>query len=352
MSKIFDMFNAKEIGSYWAEVNKTQVPFLGAGLFPARKQIGLDLSWIKGKGGLPVALKPSQFDAKATLRDRIGVARVETEMPFFREAMLIKEKDRQDLMRLEKNGNEVIKPMIQRIYDDIITLVDGANVQAERQIMQLLSTGGISIVANGVDYTYDYTDEAWKAENVTTLADNAKWSAKETANPIKDIKEAQRAVQAKTGVKPTRAICNSTVWNNLLENAAIRTAINAGKGITLTTAEIFDADLQAYLLRNLNLTVVVYDNMFVNENKETKKFFPDEVFTLIPATTLGNTWYGTTPEEADLMGGRTNADVSIVNTGVAITTIMQEHPVNKETIVSEIVLPSFERIDEMHILNV
>lgn len=351
MANIFDMFNAKAIGSYWAEVNKTQVPFLGTGLFPARKQVGLDLSWVKGKGGLPVALKPSQFDAKATLRDRIGVARVETEMPFFREAMLIKEKDRQDLMAFEKNGDEYVKPMVQRIYDDIVTLVDGANVQAERMVMQLLATGGISIIANGVDYTYNYADEAWKAENITTLADNAKWSAKETANPIKDIKTAQMAVQAKTGVKPARAICNSTVWNDMLENAAIRAAINTGRGI-VAEAEIFDADLQAYLLRNLNLTVVVYDNMFVNENKEMQKFFPDGVFTLIPATTLGNTWYGTTPEEADLMGGRTNADVSIVNTGVAITTIMQEHPVNKETIVSEIVLPSFERIDEMHILNV
>lgn len=349
---IFDMFNSKAIGSYWAEVNKTQTPFLGASLFPAKKQVGLDLSWIKGKGGLAVALKPSQFDAKATLRDRIGVARIETEMPFFREGMLIKEKDRQQLMMLEKNGDEYVKPMVARIYDDIVALVDGANVQAERQIMQLLSTAGINIVANGVDYTYDYADADFKANNITTLADTAKWSAKETANPIKDIREAQATTQAKTGTKPTRAICNSTVWNNLLENVAIKTAINASKGIALTTAEIFDVDLQAYLLRNLNLTVVVYDNMFVNENKKTVKYFPDEVFTLLPATTLGNLYYGTTPEEADLMGGKSNADVSVVNTGVAITTILREHPVNKETIVSEIMLPSFERIDEIHILNV
>ena len=45
-------------------------------------------------------------------------------------------------------------------------------------------------------------------------------------------------------------------------------------------------------------------------------------------------------------------EVSIVNTGVAITRILQEHPVNINTFASEIVLPSFERMDEVAVLNV
>lgn len=41
-----------------------------------------------------------------------------------------------------------------------------------------------------------------------------------------------------------------------------------------------------------------------------------------------------------------------MNTGIAITRILQEHPVNINTFASEIVLPSFERMDEVAVLNV
>jgi hypothetical protein len=72
----------------------------------------------------------------------------------------------------------------------------------------------------------------------------------------------------------------------------------------------------------------------------------------LPSYALGNTWFGTTPEEFDLMSGTANASVSIVNTGVAITTIKEPHPVNVQTIVSEIILPSFERMDDIFVIKV
>ena len=80
-------------------------------------------------------------------------------------------------------------------------------------------------------------------------------------------------------------------------------------------------------------------------------FVPVGYICLIPDGSLGGTWYGTTPEEADLRGAA-NAEVSIVNTGVAITRTIQEHPVNTNIFASEIVLPSFERMDEVAVLNV
>ena len=64
----------------------------------------------------------------------------------------------------------------------------------------------------------------------------------------------------------------------------------------------------------------------------------------MPSGNLGQTWYGTTPEESDLMTG-SDAQVSIVNTGTAITTYKEKHPVNIVTIVSSVMIPSFEAID-------
>ena len=147
MSKtIFDMVNAKEIATYWTEAYENRVPYLGATLFPARKQLGLNLSWIKGAQGLPVALTPSAPDAKATLRDRIGVKKVETEMPFFREAMRIGEKDRQEINKLLAASNSAtLEPILNRIFDDASNLIAGAEVQAERMRMQLFRPGKLRL---------------------------------------------------------------------------------------------------------------------------------------------------------------------------------------------------------------
>ena len=99
------------------------------------------------------------------------------------------------------------------------------------------------------------------------------------------------------------------------------------------------------------ITPVTYGKKYKDESKATKSFVPDGYVAFIPEGNLGSTWYGTTPEEADLMSNSA-AEVSIVNTGVAITTVTNPHPVNKEIYASEIVLPSFERMEEVVTLKV
>lgn len=346
MPTIFDLVNAKSIATYYKESTSNKIPSLGRTLFPPKKQLGLDLSWIKGANGLPVALMPSEFDAKATLRDRIGFSKVETEMPFFREAMRIGEKDRQELNKLLASSNEAyLMPMITKIYDDVTTLVNGAEVQPERMIMQLLSTGKIAIRANRQDYDYDYK---MSNEHKETLLTTARWSEKDST-PIEDIMRWQNEVSNNTGTKPTKAIMTNKTFGYLLNHPSIRLDMNplGGQNVIMT-----DAMLKQYLSVKLGLSVAVYDKKYIAEDKTTQNFFPDDVFTLIPDGSLGNTYYGTTPEESDLMAGNSPADVQIVDTGVAITTIKEPHPVNVETIVSEIVLPSFETLDNIFIAKV
>jgi hypothetical protein len=346
MPTIFDLVNAQNIGTYFESNPSNKIPYLGAILFPAKKQLGLDLSWIKGANGLPVALMPSAFDAKATVRDRIGVDKVQTEMPFFRESMRIGEKDRQELNRLlASNLEEAYKSTVNRIYDDVATLVSGADVQPERMIMQLLSTGKIAISANRVPLDYDYK---MKVEHKETLLAGAQWSSPDSA-PIQDILNWMDKVEANTGVRPTNAITTRKTFGYLLANKSIRLDMNplGGQHIIMT-----EAMLKQYLITKLGLSVAVYNKKYRSESGALFNFYPDEHFTLIPDGKLGQTYYGTTPEESDLMTGATTADVKIVNTGVAITTIKESHPVNVETIVSEIVLPSFETIDNIFIAKV
>jgi len=348
MPTIFDLVNAKEIGTFWTESADNRIPYLGATLFPSKKQLGLDLSWIKGRQGLPVALKPSAFDAKATLRDRIGISKIETEMPFFRESMRIGEKDRQELNKVRDAQNSAFfEPIIAKIYDDIGQLIQGAEVSAERMRMQLLSSGTIAVEANRVQYDYDY--HLSEDNKVVITDEDSKWSNPETARPVEDLMEWMRTVEELTGSRPTRAICTSKTWNYLVANESIRGDMQF---IDPTAVIVTDEMIRQYLATKLGLQVTVYNKRYVDENGQTKQFFEDDVFTLLPSGNLGNTYYGTTPEESDLMSGNTDAQVSIVDTGVAVTTIKEPHPVNVFTVVSAIMLPSFERIDDIFIATV
>ena len=354
---LFDgLFSPAAIGANWTENASNRIPYLGEGLFPARKQAGLDLKWIKGSKGIPVSLMPSAFDAKATFRDRIGVSKVETEMPFFREGFKIKERDRQDILRAQSANDPYVNAAIQRVFDDANELIEGAMVVGERERMQLLfpvnGNVGISIMANGVDYTYNYDpDGAWKASNYFELTNpNDKWTDHTNSDPFGDIQDAKDAISAKTGSDLRIAIMNKATFKELRLNKNIKDRYLSKSGQAF--GYLTDPEIIQILKDTVDLDgIVLYDKQFRNENKVASKFVPDGYVALIPAGTLGETCYGTTPEEADLMG-KNVAPVQIVETGIAITQETTINPVNVNTFASEIILPSYERMDEVALLKV
>lgn len=330
------------------------IDYLGRALFPAKKKAGLDLSWLKGSRGLPVSLMPSAFDAKATFRDRIGFSKLETEMPFFREGFKIKERDRQELLRVQDINDPYAQQVMEFVFDDARELLAAANVVPERMIMQLLfPTGGnaaISIKANGVDYSYNYdTDGSWKLSNYIVLTGGDTWDAADTADPFKAFKQAKDAVRAKTGAEPRVAIMNTNTFNLLAATSAVKTRYLSSNGLSL--GYLTDAEVTNVVSGTSRLNIAVYDKQYRDEDGVVHGFVPDGYVCLVPEGNLGSTWYGTTPEEADLMGSG-KAEVSIVDTGVALTRIIEEHPVNINFFASEIVLPSFERMDEVAVLKV
>ena len=348
------LIGAKAIAANWTEASSNRTPYLGETLFPAKKKAGLDLSWYKGSKGVPVTLMPSAFDAKATFRDRPGVEKLETELPFFREGFKLKEKDRQQILRVLDSNDPYAIEIISRVFDDSTNLIEGALVVSERERMQLLfapnGNVGITIKANGVDYTYNYDPNgAWKATNYFALTGNSAWDQAATADPFADIQTAMDAVSDNGG--QGRYLAMNTTTFRLLRT------INAVKSRFLTTlgnavGYLSDADVAAVVKDTMGLAgIIVYDKQFRDENKQIQKFVPDNYVALLPEGALGNTWFGTTPEEADLQGSG-EADVAIVNTGIAVTQILDPHPVNLNTFASEIVLPSYEAMDEVALLKV
>lgn len=351
---IRDAYTSKAIALVNTEVASNRIAYLGAGLFPAKKKMGLDLKWIKTSKGLPVSLAPSNFDAVSTLRSREGFKLTETEMAFFRESMLVKEADEQEIMRVKDSTDPYAAEVLSRIFDDANTLVDGANVVPERMIMQLLAPSDgspkISIEANGVTYAYNYDPNGtYKTKNFASLTtDTDKWSDTTNSDPMDDIATALDAVEAETGERPSIMIVSRKTMDYLKQNAKIKSAILAQN----TTATVFmnDNRVKEVFSNELGIRIIVYSKQYKKEDGTAAKFYPDGFATLIPDGALGNTWYGTTPEERTLMGSG-EADVSIVNTGVAVAVTTTSDPVHTKTTVSEIVLPSYERMDSTYVIK-
>ena len=351
---IRDAYNASAIALVNTEVASNKIPYLGSGLFPAKKKMGLDLKWIKTSKGLPVSLAPSNFDAVSTLRSREGFKLTETEMAFFRESMLIKEADEQEMMRVQDSTDPYAAEVLSRIFDDANTLIDGANVVPERMIMQLLAPKDghpkISIQANGVPYEYNYDpNNTYSSKNYAELSSSTDmWNDTENSDPLDDVSVALDAVEAETGERPSIMIISRKTMAYLKQNKKIRNAILAQNA----TANIFmnDNRVKEVFSNELGISVIVYSKQYKDETGKAQKFYPDGFATLIPTGALGNTWYGTTPEERTLMGNAT-ADVSIVNTGVAVAVTVSNDPVQTKTTVSEIVLPSYERMDSTYVIK-
>ena len=352
---ITELYSAKTIAEQWTSDPSNAVAYLGEAFFPANKQMDLDLAWIKGHNGLPISLKPSTFDAKATFRDRIGVSKITTEMPFFREGALLTEKDRRDMLRLQGADDPYALSVLNHIYDDANGLIDGARVVSERMRFQLLAPAdgnvGINIASNGVSYVYNYDpDGSWKSSNYTALTTSAdKWDAATTCDPLDDLSTAMDAVENKTGTRPDTAIMSLKTFNYLKKAASIRSAIlaqNATANIFMTTELA-----KQFIKTTLGLDVIVYTKKFKKEDGTAAAFMPDDVVTLLTAIPVGETMFSYTPEEVDLASGSA-VDTSTVDTGISVTTVQTVDPVNVETIVSEIVLPTFPNMDNVAVLKV
>lgn len=342
---IFDLVKAPELTSYWEERTQDMPPYLGEELFPADKKLGLKLDWIKGAKGLPVVLKPSAFDVGAVPRTRIGFDKLTAEMPFFKESTYIDEELRQQLNMVLETGNQnYIDAVMRRVFDDEVRLLEGARARREEMRMMALTTGSIAITANGQHYEYDYG----MPENHKINVDTA-WSDLTNSDPIEDLRLAMDKIEDDTGIRPSRGVVTRKTWGYLRNNQKIlKSSFVLSNG---QVGALSDSRLTQYLSDELGLELIIYGKRYINDAGTPTQFVPDDTAILFPAGDLGATWFGTTPEESDLMGG-TVANVSITDVGVAVTTVQKNDPVNVETKVTQICLPSFEAANSVAIIDV
>lgn len=341
MANIYELVTAENVTSYWTELNQNTQPDIGETLFPIQQQLGTELKWIKGASNQPVGIRLSSFDAKSIRRDMEGIKEYSTKMPFFKESVYIDEDLRQQLNNfIDANKPAIVDRILSRIFDREAKLIDATKVTLERMRMEALTTGTITLSSNGQSYTYDY---GVPANHKKTVAKS--WSEAD-ADIIGNIQSYVDMMKAE-GVTITRAICNSSVANTFKKNTAMKNAIYVFAG---GTVDITTDVARRYIESETKVKIVVNDNVYVDEQGASHKYIPDDTIVFMPDGILGYTNLGTTPEESDLINNL-NANVSIVNEGVAVTTSQMVDPVNVDTKVSMIALPSFEEADKVVIVD-
>ena len=336
---------AKNVRAIWEADADNRPPYLGEAFFPNTKQLGLELNLIKGKQGLPVALVSANWDTDVLYRDRIGFTSLQAELPFFKEAYKISEKLRQQILTTTENYQT---PLFNEIFNDSQELLDGAEVTAERMRMQLLGTGTISIQENGVDKQYDYGFNS----STQFVTESTLWTAS-GAHPFKSFVAQLKNYKNLTKKAPKVAIFGYDAYQLLINDADI---ISYFESLTTPLLAPTDDEIHAYIERRSGVRVIVNDAQYVKARDNTKTpvyFFPADRYTILSTVDMGETVYGTTPEEADLLGGNSNIlDGEVLEKGVAITTWKETDPVSVSIKVSEVVAPSCPNIDKIYIVKV
>lgn len=345
---VIDMFEditSANIATYWTTITQTEQPYLGEVLFPNTTTPDQSVSWYKGVTNAPKPLQMSAFDVQAVPRSRQGFEEVTVKTKFFKESKYIDEQLRQDLIHAQQSAIAAQKDIILgRIYKDETELIRGASLTREIMRMQLLQTGKLLMKGtNGQIYNEDLQMKATHQANARTA-----WGTT-GASPVDDIRDAIDRIGTDEGVTIARAIVNLKTFRVLMQDAEIKATILANNANT-GAAFVPQSVVLAFLESELGVRFQVYDKAYVDATGKLQRFIADGNVVFLPAVTLGTTAFSTTPEAAGL-GAVSDADVSVVDTGVAITVSHKVDPVTKETKVSQQVFPTFEQIDSVYVLH-
>lgn len=357
-----DAFTARSLGVMWNNYEKTlgSAPYLGRQKFGTRKQDGLSLRFIKGKNGLPVSLKASNFDAQAELRDVGGFSDIQNEMPFYRESYMVTEREEQEYANYASAENaNLANQVLREISKKPMMLIEGARVVPERHIWSLLAPADgvpkIDVNIGGKSYTVEYTTDGGaehKKDHFVDITGTAtdKWDAPETATPLADLIQIKRDFTKKTGYSLARFSMNTETWEMVLNAEDTKKQV---LGITAYTGGIRmqQGQVTAYLREN-GIEIEVYDKVYVDPaDGATKYFIPTGIISAQSAGVyLGDYVFGTTPEERS--GSITDGTLSIVETGISVYTYATNHPINTHCVVSMIGLPTFEGMDSTVVIKV
>ena len=317
-------------------------------LFPSKKVSGVRIENAKGSKQKTVAIKQSTFDVAAENRALSANLTVEsTDMPFFKESITMDETTRRNLMQaIMSNNQNLVDYLLGEVFQGYVGLVKAAKVKQKAMRAMLVQNGYINIKTPSGDVVMDYGVPAKHREVITSEAD--KWT-NSSADIVGDLKRYQKAITDDQFAKPHILLMTETCFDNTI---AINDAITAHMlNTNLNVNRILtQADYLQFVKQFCGFDVVFLDNTSTYipyEGAAEVRHYEDNKIVLLNSTQLGNLVCGTTPEEFDKISGMGKLDTTVIEDGIAITSLEKGDPVTYSIKVSCLCLPSFDKAEEV-----
>ncbi len=305
MDGVLEIFDQKGIINYLKD--RVYPTYMGTELFPEEKRDELKFDELSEGSNIPVIASVTAFDAEAEIGTREAQER-SMELALIKRKMQLKEEEIIKLLHPRTNVEK--KQLINRVYADVDNLVMSIIARIELMRMEIVSKGTVTLSENDLTAVLDYgVPEEHKAANVD-------WD-KADSDPISDI----MAWYNKLGTKPTRIITSNTVLAKMTRHQNIVAALYGNGAKRIATAGELNNYLESLGLPKIYTNDDTYRKQLKNGKYETKRFFPENSFSMIPGETLGKTIYGPTPEEVRLS---TRPDIDIEAVGKILAMMYEE----------------------------
>lgn len=330
MARIDELFNTKELLNYYRV--KKQPAMLGDTLFPARKIQDIKFDMITGANGLPVSASVHAFDTETELASREVLQKGAAELALIKRKIAIGEREIIAINNPRMDSEQ--KALVMELFKDGDKMVNSVQTRIEAMRMELLSSGKINVKENGVSITLDYSVPAGNKKSFN-------WSDPKTANPLEDIKTLADAVEDASGTKPTRILTSSKVLNKILACESVKKAIFGVNFDKIATRKDLNSLLESMELPQVAVYNAKYKVQNANGKYTTKRYFPENILSMFAENALGETIYGLTAEEIELLGSNKMEEAKMVG-NIFVGVEKEGDPVRRYTKAVATALPTLE----------
>lgn len=299
---IKDILSTDNIRDYTNAI--PSVPYFFAPLFPDSRVEGFKFKVYRNSSdGLVTAARFHAFDAETDVDTREQLDFMEGTLGFVKRERLISE---EDLLILSAPRNNAEAQMaINHIYNDAVAMRQSVESRIEALRAQVIQTGKIEINENGYKNTVDF---GMKSTHKATWD----WTGGGKSKLDLLTEACDLVEEDSNGYRPTRAYTSRKQLAKMLMDEDLREIIlgtNRKKGI------LTQNDLNTYFAEQ-GLPQFYVFKKFWKQYDDTKaegvkkNYLDDDKVILLPDGPVGETIYGTTPEEVNMRSAGT--DVSKV----------------------------------------
>lgn len=327
MTAFTELFPAREILDY-TNGNAGIKSYAMEALFPTRKAASNDLITIVDKEVLPQIAHVHAFDTeaeKATYDQEVSTGEVfkYARKEVFDEVKMI------ELKEFKNAGLARYEPLADNVLQAGIRLTNAINTALELARVSILTTGKFAQTdPNGTSVTLDYKlDKSSQLKSVKFTDaefDPIEWLVEQQQNANFDMTRGLTSVKALAAMR-----ANPNVVKRVL-------------GVNATMQTVMPADLDNYLLSQGLPLLRAYKGSYIDVDKAgkktTKTFMEDGAIALFGDGALGETVFGVTAEESQLLDNKSVDQSQIGN--VMISTFSTVDPITNTVLASAVAVPT------------